>query len=250
MSDPAVPPPVDVWGLPLAPVTLSQTLDLIDRWIAERTPRFLVTANVHYAMLAADDPRLADVNRGAAVVLADGMPLVWAARGRLPERVAGSDLVPALCRRAAERGYRMFLLGAAPGVAAAAAEVMVARHPGLNVVGAVAPPYRDLTAAEMEDLVAQVRSARPDLLVLAFAMPRGELWMAEHYQALGAPVTIQAGATLDFLAGRVPRAPRWLQRVGLEWAYRLWREPTRLASRYARNAQFIIRMLLGGSPKH
>src|SRR4051794_8063295 len=108
MPDPTVPPPVEVWGLPLAPVTLAQTLDLIDRWVAERTPRYLVTANVHYAMLTAADPRLAAVNRGAAAVVADGMPLVWAARGRLPERVAGSDLVPAICGRAAERGYRVF----------------------------------------------------------------------------------------------------------------------------------------------
>src|SRR5436190_10166450 len=157
MPDPAVAPPVEVWGLPLSPVTLAQTLDLMDRWIVERTPRYLVTANVHYAMLAAKDLRLADVNRGAAVVVADGMPLVWAARGRLPERVAGSDLVPALCGRAAERGYRVFLLGAAPGVADAAADVLGARYPGLNVVGTAAPPFRDLTAAETADLVAQVR---------------------------------------------------------------------------------------------
>src|SRR6059058_3958127 len=131
MPDPEVPPPVEVWGLSLAPVTLAQTLDLVDRWIAERTPRYLVTANVHYAMLTAEDPRLAAVNRGAALVVADGMPLVWAARGRLPERVAGSDLVPALCGRAAERGHRVFLLGAAPGVADAAADALRALYPGL-----------------------------------------------------------------------------------------------------------------------
>src|SRR5215207_7838182 len=166
-----IPPPVPVWGLPLAPLTLPQTLDLIHDWITDRTPRYVITANVHYAMLATNDPRLGPVTRGADLVLADGMPLVWAARGRLPERVAGSDLVPALCRQAAERGYRVFLLGAAPGVAAAAAEVMTARHPTLTIVGAVAPPFRDLTPDEMAELVAQVRSARPDLLVLAFAMP-------------------------------------------------------------------------------
>jgi exopolysaccharide biosynthesis WecB/TagA/CpsF family protein len=129
-------------------------------------------------------------------------------------------------------------------VADAAAANLRARFPGLNVVGTVAPPFRDLTADELATLVAQVRAARPDILVLAFAMPKGELFMAEHYRAFGAPVTVQAGATLDFLAGRVPRAPRWLQRVGLEWAYRLWREPTRLAGRYARNGRFVLRMLL------
>jgi N-acetylglucosaminyldiphosphoundecaprenol N-acetyl-beta-D-mannosaminyltransferase len=177
-------------------------------------------------------------------VVADGMPLVWAARGRLPQRVAGSDLVPALCERAAERGHRVFLLGAAPGVAEAAADVLRARHPALNIVGTAAPPFRELNAAELAELVAQVQAVRPDLLVLAFAMPRGELWMAEHYRAFGAPVTIQAGATLDFLAGRVPRAPRWMQRLGLEWTYRLWREPTRLAGRYGRNGLFVLQMLL------
>jgi N-acetylglucosaminyldiphosphoundecaprenol N-acetyl-beta-D-mannosaminyltransferase len=244
-TPPTVPPPVEVWGLPLAPVTLAQALDLVDRFIAERTPRYLVTANVHYAMLAEADPRLAAVNRGAALVLADGMPLVWAARGRLPERVAGSDLVPALCARAAERGHRVFLLGAAPGVADQAAANLQARHPGLTIVGTLAPPFRELTAAELAELTAAVRAARPDLLVLAFTMPRGELWMAEHYQALGAPVTVQAGAALDFLAGRVPRAPRWLRRSGLEWAYRLWREPGRLAGRYGRNGLFVARMLFG-----
>src|SRR5436305_3333218 len=140
-----VPPPVHVWGLPLAPLTLPQTLDLIDRWVADRTPRYVITANVHYAMLAAGDPRLGPVTRGAAAVLADGMPLVWAARGRLPERVAGSDLVPALCGRAADRGHRVFLLGAAPGVAEQAAANLRTRFPGIAVVGTLAPPFRDLT---------------------------------------------------------------------------------------------------------
>src|SRR5581483_6320002 len=150
----AVPPPVEVWGLPLAPVTLARALDLVARFIAARTPRYLVTANVHYAMLAESDPRLTAVNRGAALVLADGMPLVWASRGRLPERVTGSDLVPALCGRAAERGHRVFFLGAAPGVAAQAAANLQTRHPGLNAVGTLAPPFRELTAAELAGLTA------------------------------------------------------------------------------------------------
>src|SRR5215207_856411 len=148
-----IPPPVPVWGLPLAPLTLPQTLDLIHDWITDRTPRYVITANVHYAMLAANDPRLGPVTRGAALVLADGMPLVWAARGRLPERVAGSDLVPALCRRAAERGYRVFLLGAATGVAEQAAANLRERFPGVTVAGTLAPPFRDLSAAERDELI-------------------------------------------------------------------------------------------------
>jgi N-acetylglucosaminyldiphosphoundecaprenol N-acetyl-beta-D-mannosaminyltransferase len=237
------PPPVEVWGLPLAPLTLQQTLDLIDGWIADRSPRYVITANVHFAMLAAHDPRLGPVTRGAALVLADGMPLVWAARGRLPERVAGSDLVPALCQRAAERGQRIFLLGAAPGVADQAAANLRERFPGVTIAGTLAPPFRDLTPAEMADLIAAVRSARPDLLFVAFGQPKGELWVAEHFRELGVPITMQVGATLDFLAGRVARAPRWVQRIGLEWAYRLLREPRRLIGRYFRNGLFVVRMV-------
>src|SRR5262245_29636175 len=113
------PRPVWLWGLPLAPVTFQQTLELVDRLIQERKPRYFITANLHYALLTSEDRRLEAVNEGAAFVLADGMPLVWASRlqpERLPERVAGSDLVPALCERAVARGYRVFLLGGAPGV--------------------------------------------------------------------------------------------------------------------------------------
>src|SRR5437660_4376254 len=146
------PPPVEVWGLPLAPLTMAETLDLIDHWIEDRTPRYVITANVHYAMLADRDPRLGPVTRGADLVLADGMPLVWAARGRLPERVAGSDLVPALCARAAERGHRVFFLGAAPGVADAAAANLCARHPGLVIAGTAAPDLGALSAAGMAEL--------------------------------------------------------------------------------------------------
>ncbi|MFO0808799.1 MAG: WecB/TagA/CpsF family glycosyltransferase [Gemmataceae bacterium] len=247
MSQPSpldLPPLIEVWGLALAPVTLGQTLDLIAGWVADRTPRYMVTANVHYAMLAEADPRLRDVNRRAALVVADGMPLVWASRGQLPERVAGSDLVPAVCKLAAERGWRVYFYGAAPGVAAEAARRLTERNPGLQVVGTESPPFRDLTPTEIAELADRVRHAATDILVLAFAMPRGELWMAEHYRTLGAPVTIQAGATLDFVAGRQHRAPRWMQRIGLEWAYRFLREPRRLAGRYTRNLWFVARKLV------
>jgi N-acetylglucosaminyldiphosphoundecaprenol N-acetyl-beta-D-mannosaminyltransferase len=240
------PPPVDVWGLPLAPLTLPQTLDLIAHWIAERTPRYVITANVHYAMLAANDPQLGPITRGAALVLADGMPLVWASHGKLPERVAGSDLVPALCERAAKHGHRIFLLGAAPGVAEQAAANLQIRFPGVTIAGTLAPPFRDLTPTEADELLQAVRTARADLLFVAFGQPKGEVWVAEHFRDLGVPVTMQVGATLDFLAGRVSRAPRWIQRVGLEWAYRLLREPRRLVGRYASNGWFVARQILRG----
>lgn len=248
MSDTEVtiPPPVWVWGLPLTPVTFGQTLDLIDQLVRAGKPQYFITANLHYAMLTAHDPRLPAVNDKAAFIVADGMPLVWASRwreGRLPERVAGSDLVPAMCERAARRGYRLFFLGGAPGVGDEAARRMVERFPGLQVAGVEVPPFRALSADEEGQMLDRIRAARPDILFVAFGQPKGEVWMAEHSQALGVPVSVQIGATFDFLAGKVQRSPRWLQRVGLEWAYRLSREPGRLASRYSRNALFASRML-------
>jgi N-acetylglucosaminyldiphosphoundecaprenol N-acetyl-beta-D-mannosaminyltransferase len=238
--------PVWVWGLPLAPLTFAQTLDKVEQFIKEGKPNYFITANLHYAMLTSQDQRLDAVNRGAALVLADGMPLVWASRyraERLPERVAGSDLVPALCERAAQRGYRVFLLGGAPGIAAEAARKMCERFPGLQIVGIESPPYRELSAEEHAQLVERIRSSRADLLFAALGQPKGEIWLAANYQALGVPAGAQIGATLDFLAGRMRRSPRWLQRVGLEWLYRLYQEPKRLAQRYGSNILFAFKML-------
>ena len=242
-------PAVWVWGLPLAPLTFEQTLDKVEELIQSGSPHYFITANLHYAMLTDQDRRLRQVNFGAAFLVADGMPLVWASRRLptpLPERVAGADLVPALCERAARKGYRVFLLGGAAGVAPEAARVLRARFPGLQIVGAETPPFRTLSAEEQEQQTARIRDARPDLLFVGLGQPKGELWLAENARNLGVPACVQIGGTLDFLAGRVRRAPLWVQRFGLEWIYRTYREPTRLASRYARNAFFALKMIVTG----
>lgn len=239
-------PAVWVWGLPLAPLTFQQTLERVDRLIAAGKPNFFITANLQYAQLTAKDQRLPPVNAQAAFLLADGMPLVWASRWRLqrlPERVAGSDLVPALCEQAARKGHRVFLLGGAPGIAEEAARKMCDRFPGLQIVGIEVPPFRELSAEEQAQLVERIRQAKPDLLFVAFGQPKGEVWLAENREALGVPVGVQIGASLDFVAGRVDRAPRWMQRTGLEWLYRLYREPGRLMGRYSQNIWFLMRMI-------
>jgi N-acetylglucosaminyldiphosphoundecaprenol N-acetyl-beta-D-mannosaminyltransferase len=238
--------PVWVWGLPLAPLTFEQTLARLDELIRAGQPGFFITANLQYAMLTDQDPRLAAVNQAAAFILADGMPLVWATRfrrERLPERVAGSDLVPALCAQAAAKGQRVFLLGGEPGVAEEAARKLCERYPTLQIAGIEVPPFRPLSVEETEQLIGRIRAARADILFVAFGQPKGELWLAEHYQALGIPACAQIGASLNFLAGRVSRCPRWIQRIGLEWLYRLSREPKRLTTRYARNFLFLFKMV-------
>ena len=235
-----------VWGLPIAPMTQAQAVDALTYLIEEGRPSYFITANTHYAMLSRNDPSLKAINTQAAFVLADGAPLVWASRWRgtpLPERVAGSDLIFAVCERAAQNGYRIYFLGGAEGVAQRAAEVLSELYEGLHVVGTESPPFRAMSVAEHNALLDRIREARPDILFVAFGQPKGEFWIARHAQELEVPVSVQVGATLDFVAGRVRRAPLRLQKLGLEWAYRMWLEPSRLAPRYARNACFLLHMV-------
>lgn len=243
------PVSVPVWGIPLAPLNFDEAVAAIGALVEARRPSYVLSVNLNYAMLSHRDPRLGPVNAGAALALADGMPLLWGARWAgtpLPERVAGSDLIFALCELAAARGLGVFLLGGAPGVADEAAANLTARYPALRVVGTAAPPFRPLSAEEAEALRDTIRAARPDFLFVAFGQPKGELWVAEHCRDLGVPVAMQVGAALDFAAGRIRRAPKLLRRLCLEWAFRLALEPRRLGRRYLDNALFLARMFARG----
>ena len=172
-------------------------------------------------MLSERDAALRAINDRAAFILADGAPLVWASPYRtipLPERVAGSDLIYDLCERSASRGFGIFLLGGPPGVAEAAGRRLEELYPGLRIVGAEAPPFRPLSTDEHEALLARIRLAAPRFLFVAFGQPKGEFWLAQNLPALGDVVGVQVGASLDFVAGRVSRAPWLIQRIGMEWA--------------------------------
>jgi N-acetylglucosaminyldiphosphoundecaprenol N-acetyl-beta-D-mannosaminyltransferase len=239
--------PVWIWGVPFTSLTLVEAVAAVGELIEAGKPNYIITANTHYAMLTAENPDLSSINQQAAFIVADGAPLVWASRWQgspLPERVAGSDLIFELCAEAAHEGYRVFLLGGAPGVAEEAAQQLQVCYPELQVVGTDCPPYRELTTEEQTELIARIRSVRPDLLIVAYTMPKGERWLAANLAALGVPVAVNVGAAIDFAAGRVHRAPRWMQAAGLEWAFRLALEPRRLFARYARNAWFILRMVV------
>ena len=240
-----------VWGVPFAPVTLGEAVAIVSGLIREGRPSFFITAPTHYAMLTEECPDLREINDRAAFIVADGKPLVWASRLNkkgtpLPERVAGSDLIFHLCEEAAREGFRVFLLGGGEGVAEEAARRLVGRYPGLRIVGTECPPFGERTPEQEEALRDRIRAAAPDLLFVAFGQPKGERWIIRHYEALGVPVSVQVGASLDFAAGRVKRAPLWMQKAGLEWVFRMSLEPRRLAGRYARNAWFIIRRVVGG----
>ncbi len=242
-----------IWGVPYAPFTVAEAVAAVSELIRAGRPSFFITAPTHYAMLTEQCADLREINERAAFIVADGKPLVWASRMQgepLPERVAGSDLIFHLCEEAANKGYRVFLLGGAEGVADEAARRLVERYPGLKIVGTECPPFRPTTPEEEEAMLDRIRNAEPDLLFVAFGQPKGERWILRHYEALGVPVSVQVGASLDFAAGRVHRAPRWMQKSGLEWVFRMAQEPRRLAGRYARNAWFVARRMAfgGGRP--
>ena len=227
-----------VLGVPIDDLNMSEALARIEEFIAHgrRTGRHhqIATVNADFVVKSLRDPELRLLLQEADMATADGMPLVWGARllgVHLEGRVTGADLVPALAERAAEKEYTMYLLGAAPGVAARAAELLQERYPKLEIVGVQSPPYRSLL--EMERSIAdQIREARPDILLVALGKPKQEKWIGMYGQELGVPVMIGVGGTLDLIAGELKRAPGWMQRLGLEWLYRLLQEPGRLWKRY------------------
>jgi N-acetylglucosaminyldiphosphoundecaprenol N-acetyl-beta-D-mannosaminyltransferase len=232
------PLPIALLGLPFDNLTVIQALHQIDQMIASGLPHYVVTANVDFCVQAFHDVELRRILFDAHLVLCDGAPLLWASRlfdNPLPERVAGADLVPKLIERAAREGHRIFFLGGAPEVAREAVARLQSLHPTLNIAGHYSPPYRPLLDMNHAEIIQRIRAARADLLFVSFGCPKAEKWIAMHYRALGVPVTIGVGATIDFLAGRVPRAPLWMRRNGLEWFFRLLQEPRRLWSRYAKD---------------
>jgi N-acetylglucosaminyldiphosphoundecaprenol N-acetyl-beta-D-mannosaminyltransferase len=158
----------------------------------------------------------------------------------LPERVAGSDLIYDLCERAAGLGRGVYLLGGAEGIADEASQKLRSLYPGLRIVGTACPAPGSLVGEGCRRIIDDIRAAGPDLLLVAFGQPKGELWIDEHLEELGVPVCVQVGATLDFVAGKVRRAPLFLQKTGLEWAYRIYTDPARLFPRYAKNAIFLL----------
>jgi N-acetylglucosaminyldiphosphoundecaprenol N-acetyl-beta-D-mannosaminyltransferase len=223
-------------------VTMRETIDCILDWCGQprgEACRYIVTPNVDHTVLFQQRGDLRAAYASASLVLADGAPIVLASRllGRpLPERVAGSDLVPHLL--GANRGrLRVYLLGAAPGVAEIAAARIERQWNAVQVVGAYSPPLAfEQDAIENARILAHIAAARPDLLIIGLGAPKQELWVHRHRHQLQAKVAVCAGATIDFLAGNRRRSPAWMQRAGLEWLHRVWTEPRRLAARYARDA--------------
>lgn len=217
-------------------VTFDGALDAIAGLVAAGRGGYILTPNVDHLVLAEHSPELRAAYSDAALSLVDGMPLVWLSwlvGARFPEKVSGSDLAWPLLSRAAGAGWRVCFFGAAPGVGARAADILRAQLPALQVVGIDSPPLGfDQSAVDVEAALQRVRACRPDLVLFALGCPLQELLMHRWARALSPAVAIGVGGTLDFIAGEQKRAPAWMSRWGLEWLYRLWRQPRRMAQRY------------------
>ena len=237
-----------ILGVEIDALTMADAIVAFQRFIVRGHPALAVSLNVDICMQIQRDAELREIYRAADLVLVDGTPMMWAARflgTPFPGRVSGSDFVPAFCATAANARHTIFLLGAAPGIAEAARRRLEDQHRGLKIVGTYAPPAGfERDERENARTVAVVRQARPDVLFVALGTPRAEKWLFRFHSELQVPISMGVGSTFDYLAGRLKRAPMWMQRAGVEWTYRLVQEPRRLWKRYLlQDPPFVYRVL-------
>ncbi len=240
-------PVTTVFGQPFSRTTPDKALDRCEELIRERKSRHVVTANVDFLAQAHRDSELREMLFDADEILCDGMPLVWASRfsrrSRLPERVTGSDLVPRLLERCAEKGYRVFFFGSDERTLQILKEKLKESNHDLNVAGAASPPMGQIDEWDNESYIEQIRNSRPDLLLVALGFPKQDLWIRQFARQTGVPLALGIGASLDFIAGKQVRSPRWMQKSGLEWLWRLGTDPKRLCRRYANDFAVLSRLL-------
>ena len=236
-----------ILGIPIHDVTPSETLDLIGGYVTEKTPHQICTVNPEFIMTAQNDAEFRRVLNQSTLNTPDGVGVLWAARRRgqrFRERVGGSDLVAQIADRAAVTGWKIFLLGAAEGVAVQAAVKLQQRYPTINIVGT----FAGSPAFDQEDsIVARIQSAAPDILLVAYGAPRQDKWLARNLARTGAAVGIGIGGSLDHIVGKQKRAPKWVQRLWLEWLYRLIQEPRRWRRQLAL-PRFVWRILAERQP--
>lgn len=232
-------------GLPFHRLTMDETVGECVAVVEAGKPRYFVTANADFVAQAYENERLREILVHAHRAVGDGMPLVWLSRlfpPRLPERVAGSDLVFELFREGNERGWRFFFLGSDEATLATVGGVLEKRYPGMTVAGSFSPPFAPVEKWPNEEIARQIRAARPHVLLVAVGCPKQEYWIYRYARDLQVPLAIGIGASLDFISGRQVRAPRWMQKTGLEWVWRMATDPGRLVARYWKDFRYLFRL--------
>lgn len=244
---PTRPASAPVLGIPLALEAYEAILEWMDAAIAAGSREYVCVAATHTVMASQEDPELRAAVLGSSLTVPDGQPLVWALRAYghdLGDRVYGPELMERACARAARTGARIFLYGGRDDDEQALPNLvrrLTERHPGIVIAGTYRPVYRPLSADEQREVASVINAAAPDIVWVGLGVPRQEKWMATMRPQLDAPVLVGVGAAFDFLSGTVAQAPSWMQRAGLEWLFRLTREPKRLWRRYARyNPRFVV----------
>lgn len=217
-------------------VDMPETVRAIEAMIRDGRKHYVVAINVDVVMKIEEDTYLKEITNNADMVLVDGKPLVWIAKWHkhpVKAKISGSDLVPTLCKTAAKKGYSIFIIGGKDGIAEQAKDRLEKQYPSINIVGTYAPPFGfEKDEQELDKINKMISASNPDLLIVCFGCPKQEKWIYKNYQKYDAHVSICAGATVDFLAGSVNRAPKWMSEHGFEWFYRFLQEPKRMFKRY------------------
>lgn len=228
-------------------VSMEQTISEIEEMIANDKKSYIVAINVDVVMKIENDSYLKKIVDSADMVLVDGKPLIWISKMHkqpVKAKISGSDLVPELCKVAAKKNYTIFILGGKDGIAEKAKKNLERKHPDIRVVGTYAPPFGfEKNQRELKKTNDIITQAKPDILIACFGCPKQEKYIYENIEKYDAKVSICAGATVDFLAGNVKRAPKWMSNNGLEWFYRFLQEPKRMFKRYFIDDLRIIKLI-------
>lgn len=227
-------------------ITMNEAIDRAEELIIKKKPSYVVTPNVDHIVKLENDKEFQEVYKYADLILTDGMPLIWISKIKgnpIKEKISGSDFFPKLCERAAKKGYSIFLLGAAEGVATKAAKNLKEKYEGLNIVGTYPPSYGfEKKDDEIKMIIEMVNKAKPDILAVGLGAPKQEKFLHKYRNDLNVPISLAIGASIDFEAGNINRAPKWMQNCGLEWFYRLCKEPKRMFKRYLVDDLKIIKI--------
>ncbi len=238
---------VELFGQEFIPSDIQSIINLFEEYIKEKCPHMVCICNVHTTMMVYENKASHQYIKKASISTMDGQPLVWLSRFlgfKDSQRVAGPDLMLEACRISASRGYRHFFYGGAEGIPEKLKALFENKFPGIQIVGTYSPPFRPLTREEDEKVVKLINSSKPDFLWVSLGAPKQEQWIADHLNRIQAPVQVGVGAAFDFFTGNVLRAPVWMQQAGMEWLYRLLKEPRRLWKRYFMyNTMFLICLL-------
>lgn len=228
-------------------LNMTEVIDTIEEMITQNKKSYVVAVNVDVIMKIENDSELKKIVNDADIVLVDGQPLVWISKWYkrpVKAKVSGSDLIPKLCNVAAKKKYTIFIIGGKEGIAEKAKLNLEKSNPGIQVVGTYSPPFGfEKDEEELKQINKMITEVHPNILIACFGCPKQEKWIYNNYHKYDATVSICAGATVDFLAGNIKRAPRWMSDIGLEWLYRLIQDPKRLVRRYFIDDVKIIKLI-------